>query len=301
MKSRRQIPLAKRMRPIGRRLRSSATLWRPVSLIWRKRSRSAPRIFVGRGLTIARSVFSPRISLQFNCNIRLRQPAAGGRRTTAVTIFQRRHSDDRRTSLITHLRSRELVERRRSTLRTVQAEVVQWRTTRTISFSQLVRALRSNSVRWSVRQAAPQLAFRSAGRLDSEKPVQHGAVSELRAPKRFAWRIGPRGSARTPVAETHGPKNPAAPLAKPFSAPELVWRSEDPSQALHEIERGIVSAVPLQMPVASSRTMPFEQLSETVERSARQALDPALLDRVAEDVIGRVERRIRIERERRGV
>jgi hypothetical protein len=31
------------------------------------------------------------------------------------------------------------------------------------------------------------------------------------------------------------------------------------------------------------------------------ALDPALLDRLTDDVIRRVERRVRIERERRGV
>jgi hypothetical protein len=55
------------------------------------------------------------------------------------------------------------------------------------------------------------------------------------------------------------------------------------------------------MPAASTRAKPFEHFSEPAERTSRQMLDPALIDRVAEDVIGRVERRMRIERERRGV
>lgn len=39
--------------------------------------------------------------------------------------------------------------------------------------------------------------------------------------------------------------------------------------------------------------------AKSVDRLA--SLDPALVDRLAEDVIGRVERRVRIERERRGI
>jgi hypothetical protein len=94
--------------------------------------------------------------------------------------------------------------------------------------------------------------------------------------------------------------SPASPPPPPALAPppELVWRSapRPAGDVAGETPRG-----------ASSRPVKTQEAApETPPRAARAALrindlDPALLDRLTDDVIRRVERRVRIERERRGL
>jgi len=296
-----RIPLARKMRPMAQRVRTSAMHRRPLALIWRKRSRSAPPNLIARAVTIARSTFSPRSALQLNFRSVLQRPGAGERQTTAATVFHRRYSDLRQTLLTSALRSIEATERRRSTLRTLRTNLVHWRTHRMIS-SEIVRGLQSKTVDRLISQASRQLPAKLGGRPNSPKIAHHADLISRRVPERFAWRTARRDFARSPAAESQARQGSAKTLlANPFSKIELAWRSEDQSQALQVIERSIASAATLPISVAPTRTMQFEHLPEAAARTAHQALDPALIDRVAEDVIGRVERRIRIERERRGV
>lgn len=86
----------------------------------------------------------------------------------------------------------------------------------------------------------------------------------------------------------------------PIRTPELVWRSEPQPYTPGAIERSISAATSSVAPLGAAGPVPFVQPPGPQGAPAAGMLDPALIDRVAENVIGRVERRIRIERERRG-
>jgi hypothetical protein len=81
----------------------------------------------------------------------------------------------------------------------------------------------------------------------------------------------------------------------------LVWRTESSTFAADAVERSISAATSPVATFVTPATAHFERSSATAETAPSRVLDPALMDRLAEDVMGRVERRIRIERERRGV
>jgi hypothetical protein len=90
-------------------------------------------------------------------------------------------------------------------------------------------------------------------------------------------------------------------------SPELVWRrarrspDDAPSEGRHP-------DLPSSSTRASARSVPTPAAANEAPGRAERAaatsvtnLDPALLDRLTDDVIRRVERRVRIERERRGL
>jgi hypothetical protein len=88
--------------------------------------------------------------------------------------------------------------------------------------------------------------------------------------------------------------------ARPLRAPDLIWRKEageppavaaEPLAQVFAPSAGGLAAPAAPLPVASP---------EGIAGQRQRMLDAALMDRLAEDVIGRVEKRIRIERERRG-
>ena len=98
----------------------------------------------------------------------------------------------------------------------------------------------------------------------------------------------------------------AHPHARPAPVP-LAWRREPvaagagPDAAADTTRSG--ARVPAQPEAAAPRTasVPPGLASRRLERAPLDALDPADVDRIAEDVVRRIERRARIERERRGL
>lgn len=89
-------------------------------------------------------------------------------------------------------------------------------------------------------------------------------------------------------------------------APELVWRRmPERSESGAASTRAASSAVSWSADVARGpgRAFAVQTAPALLEPAAVKAavLDPAVLDRVTDDVIRRVERRVRIERERRGL
>jgi hypothetical protein len=81
---------------------------------------------------------------------------------------------------------------------------------------------------------------------------------------------------------------------RPRQAPEMVWRTR-PRTGSTSSPEGVVSS---ETTVAPSRPSGRPEPATAV---AATSLHPQILDRLAEDVIRRVERRVRIERERRGL
>jgi hypothetical protein len=82
--------------------------------------------------------------------------------------------------------------------------------------------------------------------------------------------------------------------------PELVWRSEAQGQKFESLERNSSVAISPVPPLGAAASAPLELLPSSLGSPVAGMLDSALIERVADNVIGRVERRIRIERERRG-
>jgi len=150
-------------------------------------------------------------------------------------------------------------------------------------------------------QAVPPLApLRRAG----ASPSRYGDMNpHAVAPRTTALRAIPRAA---PAMHGATPSAPVSPHAM-VRQPELVWRA--PAAA---------STAPDARPVATART-PSAAIDATSPRPASagieapvdaarvhaavraQVLDPALAERLADDVIRRIEHRARIERERRGL
>lgn len=85
-------------------------------------------------------------------------------------------------------------------------------------------------------------------------------------------------------------------------SPALVWRrsEREPVESRSDAQR-----TPARDPAIASPA-PLQDIESIAVRHAgsvlrSQPLDPAFVDRIAEDVVRRIDRRLRIERERRGL
>lgn len=91
------------------------------------------------------------------------------------------------------------------------------------------------------------------------------------------------------------------------AVPELVWRKSGPAVKETEIGVGLAQRLSHAAAIAGVGSRPdAAELPAPVATAPRRPtvlsdLDPGLIDRLADDVIRRVERRSRIERERRGL
>jgi hypothetical protein len=148
------------------------------------------------------------------------------------------------------------------------------------------------------RMRVADLAHRR-GAIKVDAPVrQRPAASGLRS---LAWaRSTPRGRTLDAPAVVRSER---VRIAK---APvELVWRAQ------HSVASGasdgmmvVSGSMALATPAAVSRSpvpAAASRVTSESEKARPAPLDPMLVDRLAEDVIRRVERRVRIERERRGI
>ena len=139
---------------------------------------------------------------------------------------------------------------------------------------------------------------RVAGSVTPFAPVRRG-VADLHAPPAMGLRL--RRTAGPPAGTESA--RPPAPIPRPIISPQLVWR-----KAVEPGERGPAPAD------EGSRGLPGFGRSAPSTRSAHSAdapaasprtpgapLDSAMVDCLADDVMRRMERRIRIERERRGI
>jgi len=97
-----------------------------------------------------------------------------------------------------------------------------------------------------------------------------------------------------------------APQAKWSHPPELLWRrplqrSDDVTESRPEKELALVMPQAVRSHRAPNLTTDAHPAATTALTTSGATLDPGMMDRLADDVIRRVERRIRIERERRGL
>ncbi len=138
----------------------------------------------------------------------------------------------------------------------------------------------------------------------SAPAAAHSYLPSIRPRELAASRRFPLAPGHAVPRHRHESAAPRVPLGLPN---ELVWRAvpRPPREIAVDGPRPDLAAPSHRAP---ARSFPGQEAApETPARAARAAalqitnLDPALLDRLADDVIRRVERRVRIERERRGL
>ena len=297
--------LPARMRPrrgLVRRHHAPGPAWKSIGLGWRKATRSLPGVPArAQGRLTVRQSWSPR--LHFHFDIRSigaprAAPNRGAPGKPAATILWRR-IDARLTALLPVLRTTATRDWRSIAHRVERALLTRWRGRRGTSWSEVVRMSRT-----TVRPPGP--IGRPAPGASAATIFRRGRVVAAPPPRRAApLRLEPRllRPARRGAASPAGEGAlPAAATDAPVRPPELVWRSEAgerPAEVAERVVRAAAASMsPLPAAAAAASSWPPP---EAVEALRPRLIDGALIDRLAENVIGRVEKKIRIERERRGV
>lgn len=302
MKRSRKIPQLAPALTRRARFATAARNWKPLALIWRKTRHIASWRVARTGHVIVRNKWAPRFTLhiEFASSVAAPSKIVGYLpRTARATLWR-----ELRTAVTTFRsiaktlstdRTRHLVER---TVRGVAAHEC---TIRTWGRGADLRSFRARPLPSGAISSASrlQLALRPTGRAslrhatDATVWMKHSQVTSWTHHRSTRVR---RSDHADSVFERSKPQR----RLQPIRTPDLVWRSEPPPYTPATVERSISAAAPAVTPLGAAGPAPFEQPPGPWGASIAGVLDPAMIDRVADNVIGRVERRIRIERERRG-
>ena len=312
MKRAHTIPLSKHAFPRGARAAVVAQRWRPLTLTWRKSLHARERRAGRSSARISRNTWSPRFQLHVNLAF-----GAAFTKRVELAMFSPSPifwstSHTHRTSVEMAARSLFASETRRLTHRLLRHAAARERTIRSwtsletrgaffaSTFSAETkrifrsRTLPSNFVGPSSHQGSVRGAKRST--CQTSDPVHWIRHSHAK----FRTSHAVRSNASREPAQLAFARGGTA-HARTVRPPELVWRTEPQTFAADAIERSISAATSPVATFVTHSAAHFEPSRATVETVPTRAFDAALMDRLAEDVMGRVERRIRIERERRGV
>ena len=293
----------------ARRAGDRATSCRPIALRWRRiRARAdAPRI--GRHQPPAPVAWHPHFHLHF-AGVAMPQrrgpdapmPGAALVRERQRVVSERRDSISRFTHLATREWRRETCVTARASMALAAASIRSWReaSPRRPSAATLAdRAPFRHVSRYQNTDAiAPSAPARHAGQMLSKAaaaPNPCGKHQPVGSPPRLFRRAAGRQTREAdPV-----PVQPRRPIL-------LVWRSAAAasSRPLSTPDR----TQPIPITASSSPSRPARAASApAAEQTTARVLvrtsdfEPGVLDCLADDVIRRVERRVRIERERRGL
>ena len=285
------------MRFVLHRRRRASSRFVPVVLHWRRRrnAQMTARPFPPAPPAAATRVsWHPQFHLHFHATTNTRMTTREG----LVKLTDRRHSHTERFAAHT-------TSTRTTTTNTLQ--------TRTTTHTRATHVERRTGFSPSPRK---QLTRQQAMPLSSPNPIPPARVERFIEPQRTTSRTNSE-TTPSPIRPTPRPA-PMAPRAQRITRlhfhdvtsrttrehrtetrerlvhpPELVYRTA-PTVQQHD-------TVQEQPPAKAARPLAIHK--EEPARPALQAADfaPALLDRLTDDVIRRVERRVRIERERRGL
>ena len=297
-----QISLAKPPSPKRKRRAPSVTSWKPIALTWRRASRATRPCVLTAGGAVARHNWSARFNLHIHLAFDAHAPTVrSGARVVTRSPIMWRQSHAHFTSL--HMRVR-------SALPPAARHFVNLRLSEVATHERSICAAGRPEIGKVFRAYIPPAPARSIGSIKSSAVgpgPNHGRVVTETATLTHHMRSSSWSRHRTtrltwrmPVEQQFGQGAPPT-VASAFRAPDLVWRTGSQAMMVDALERSIGVATSAVAPSGAARTPQFEQSAAPMGISPVRTLDPALIDRVADDVIGRVERRIRIERERRGV
>jgi hypothetical protein len=146
----------------------------------------------------------------------------------------------------------------------------------------------------------PRMSARAAPRPPRPAPLEPtlGAIGARRPAT--AWLPPPALDLQRPAAASASIRPAPGPSAAAAGGgtPPLVWRSRGPTRAAPAIApEGLVSP-----PATARQAPPVPPAAAPAAAAAAPAKrDPLEVDRLADEIMGRIERRLRIERERRGL
>ncbi len=283
--------------------------WRPIVLRWAKRGKHLTRAILRHVTGPAKFVSSPQFHFRF-ASYQTKQSLTNVSRvrTTSTRVFGTRIVRDEVGATVrpTNLSPERLANRsRRATNRAPQSTrelrrpetpfLRASKTTRAHPVSPpLIHPRKYLFSRPSISAARPLTAKKDVVTPISQSRIIHWTSS-------FAPRSRNQSSGHSERARE------STVLTQYQRTEELVWRrlsktTTDITERVRHLESIVSSEQPSSRSASSQQsTVAVASAMEAVAAMPVTKLDPALMDRLANDVIRRVEQRVRIERERRGL
>lgn len=280
-----------------RNARRLGVLWRPVALRWRRAmalAARAPGALRSGTQNIARSPWHVHMHLRMEVG----SAPQGSRRTT-----HRPQGDPMRARQVLPQRELRQSNSRASTSNAaVPRRVVTAQTSMRRPNPQVAPTMASTRLASITRQ--PPMALMQLGPrpfVATQRTEVRESAASRPTPHAVALRL--HRSHQPQVLHPVASRPPSANAAFATRSPDLVWRAREPTPA-----------EPFESTQAQTANAPSRPATATPERPAEfdntpaagtalrtQPLDPVLVERLTDDVIRRIDRRLRIERERRGL
>ncbi|HUR83674.1 MAG TPA: hypothetical protein VM733_23165 [Thermoanaerobaculia bacterium] len=280
-------------RPDGLKAPRHILVWVPLALYWRRRRKRLAAVPAVRSAAPANITSFAQFHLHFGALTTTRESwrstVTRDSKTVRTTMWRTGNPacPDRRDRLSSTVHSTSRV------FRTISSAA----TTKTVHFNSRVAHSRDATTLLHHTDRRVRSLVESIRRITSSKSEHTHAIERHTTLRSSESRVFRRSSSSTHV---HSHRESTV-VSQRWSrqASELVWRRAPRAQT----ESSDVAPAPAVFPrrVTAQETAP--EAHRTATRAALKAadFDPGLLDRLTDDVIRRVERRARIERERRGL
>ena len=277
--------------------------WRPVGLIWRRALELAPH---GKVRPNDRSFFNVHHELRFAHQFSIVGPFASFvmaalPASPRTKVIGRHGRPQRQASPWLPVRLSDPIPRKAIELR-VADSITRSQFIVGGSVRELLQCFRRRDHRTAsiVSTVARELRTRT---LTSESRIAKQDAATLQAPAVAAQHWRPHRKTVLQLANNMPAMAARAATlqAAPVRPSDLVWRADPGDGASRPGERAASIPALLEERVERAAEPGWKQFAAQASTASSPLLDAALMDRVAQDVIRRVERRMRIERERRGI
>lgn len=304
----------KRMRLIRRRMpvrsrkvigKIAQTRWVPVALAWGKPRRALPALRLARAQVASFHKWAPQLHLHLAVpaiTSRPRLPGTMHPGKTSSIVW--RKFDTRVFRRLPVERDVELLTQHGPAERSADRALTRFNRLRETEWHRFERIFRKGAL--PSRPAADRHTAKPM-RLNEPRQRLARAIDFTWLPRLRRSVAAVRTEIRSPQLVLHSART-IAPLSsndrgseRPLRTPDMVWRRQAEGAPGGAMELSASGPGPFATATSFPSAPKSWQSSETADAVRPQLLDSALMDRVAEDVMGRVEKRIRIERERRGV
>jgi len=286
--------------------------WRPILLGWRRRRVRRGPMRVGFGATTTQATWRPQFHLHFSAlagNAWRRTDPSGSTRVTHVrdtrpAVIDLHWPAGRRLALSSQSSAAERSPRFGATPLLLPKTAHATRQLRVRGPWTPVAVTGAASVPGRTRQPLFERTVTAVRRFVRDQrvsPIQGSRFRRRGSAAESPTRLTARSRALPPLAGEGAAYSPQA-----YRAAEMSWRSASTQPAMRSMNERphSVSSSPGSDRAHSSDTFPPEAMStrqEPIAAPLQPQLTAALVDRLTDDVIRRVERRVRIERERRGL
>jgi len=285
--------------------------WRPIVLRWRKRAKHLPRAIAQRAAATATYLSLPQFHFHF-ANYQTQRSSTNVSRApgSSSRVFDTRIVHDELRAGVRPISSSQ--DRFAYRLTPVIDRGVQAAAKHANFGNRFLSVSSQSKVIDSVapRVSAERKYLLSRPAVSSVRPLRNDNLATPGRESRIVHSWSPlllvRPQSKNDNASPHAHDRRVI-LPQYHRTEELVWRRVSTSTTeITERMRHLESLVSSERPtsrVASSEQTAVEiaRAIEAVKATPVTKLDPALMDRLANDVIRRVEQRVRIERERRGL